>query len=511
MIDWIMYGQIQELKRKGFKKTRVAEKLSLNFRTVDKYWDMKPDEFSAVKTDASERIKKADTHRDEILDWIMENPDMDASQIYDWLIERHNSKIDFAERTLRRYVKELRESEEIPKVVDTRQHEAVEDLPLGYQAQVDMGECWQQREDGSRIKLYCFAMVLSNSRYKYVLWQTKPFTTDSFVRAHEKAFAFMGGMPREIVYDQDKVLAVSENNGDIIYTEGFQNYISIQKFKIYLCRGADPQSKGKVEAVVKYAKRNFARHRKFTDIDSWNDSCLNWLHRRANGKKHEITQKIPAEVFTLEKEYLTPATPFKTVKHNDSVPYQVRKDNSILYRSNRYRVPKGTYRPGLRVLLDIRDNVMLIKDMKTYETIVRHTISDERGKLIKLNHEGRDTNNKLKEIYEQALNRFASKEEAEKFIEKIRELKPRYIRDQLGVIIAVGNNEKLRYYMNDALKYCVKNHLYSATEFKAATEYFMEISKCPEPLDDKPSLMIKPPCVRPQIRDISEYGKLMEV
>ena len=39
MIDWMKYAEIQTLKRKGFKKARVAKMLSLNRETVTKYWD----------------------------------------------------------------------------------------------------------------------------------------------------------------------------------------------------------------------------------------------------------------------------------------------------------------------------------------------------------------------------------------------------------------------------------------------------------------------------------------
>lgn len=53
----------------------------------------------------------------------------------------------------------------------------------------------------------------------------------------------------------------------MIYTEGFQNYINEIKFDVFLCRGADPESKGKVENVVKYAKHGFAEHRILRDID----------------------------------------------------------------------------------------------------------------------------------------------------------------------------------------------------------------------------------------------------
>ena len=126
-----------------------------------------------------------------------------------------------------------------------RQYEAVPELPMGFQAQVDFGEIWLERKNGSKVKVYCFGIVLSHSRYKFLWWQDKPFTTLTFIDAHNKAFEYFGGMPKELVYDQDRILSVSENAGDIIYTEGFQNYLDSAKFQVRLCRAFDPESKGK--------------------------------------------------------------------------------------------------------------------------------------------------------------------------------------------------------------------------------------------------------------------------
>lgn len=167
-----------------------------------------------------------------------------------------------------------------------------------------------------------------------------------------KAFEYFVGRPREIVYNQDKILAVSENNGDIIYTTGFQNYLNEIKFSVYLCRGADPESKGPVENVVRFAKHGFAEHRTLIDIDSFNEDCIAWLRRTANHDKHGTTHKRPDEVFALEREYLisVPAYSFASA-NNDSISYPVRKDNIVLYKGNRYRVPIGTYHQGLRVYI----------------------------------------------------------------------------------------------------------------------------------------------------------------
>ena len=54
-------------------------------------------------------------------------------------------------------------------------------------------------------------------------------------------------------------------------------------------------------------------------------------------------------MFALEKEHLIPVSEYSFAKPDDSITYQVRKDNIVLYKSNRYRVPKGTYRKDKRI------------------------------------------------------------------------------------------------------------------------------------------------------------------
>lgn len=511
MKDWKMYMEIQKLKALGFKKTSVSKKLRIDFRTVKKYWNMSAQEFELQKEATSVRVKKADDYRDDMIYWLIQYPDMTSAQMYDWLVEKYGRDISFAERTLRDYVSELRITEDIPKTAGYRQYNAVDDPPMGYQAQVDMGQIWLKNIKGKRICVYCFAMVLSHSRYKFVYWTDKPFTTASFIEAHEKAFAFFGGRTQEIVYDQDKVLAVSENHGDIIYTEGFENYQSIIKFKIYLCRGNDPESKGRVEAAVKYAKYNFANHRTFKDINTLNEECIAWLNRRANTKEHDITKKIPAEVFSLEKEYLEPVPAFRNITSEKSITYLVRKDNTVMYHSNRYRVPKGTYRPGLRVKLLVEDASLAIVDNETGEVYAKHIVSFERGRLISLPHGDRELNHKLTELYERALIFFDDRQTAEAFLTTIRIEKPRYFRDQLTVIIRACENKESGT-ISKALFYCRQHNLYSASDFREAVQYYEELNKMPvksSPLP-KPTIPDKYKTIQTKVRDISEYQKAME-
>jgi transposase len=246
---WNLFGEIKQYKEMGLNKSQVQRTLNIGYNTVNKYWNMSNDEYAQLLNRSKNRTKKIDKYQTEILEWITDFRDISAAQVLDWIRERYG-EVDFRERSLRHYICNLRKQYALPKAVETRQFEEVPETPIGFQAQVDMGQIWLKKLDGSRIKVYCFAMVLSHSRFKYILWSDRPFTTLSFIDAHNKAFEYIGGMPKEIVYDQDRVLVVSENSGDIIYTEGFQNYINMMKYKVRLCRGFDPQSKGYVKISI---------------------------------------------------------------------------------------------------------------------------------------------------------------------------------------------------------------------------------------------------------------------
>ena len=96
-------------------------------------------------------------------------------------------------------------------------------------------------------------------------------------------------MKEMCIRDRDTLMIVSENYGDIIFTHQFEQFRRKMGFKLWVCRRSDPESKGRIEAVIKYLKHGFAANRTFTDISAWNQSCLDWLARTANQKVHGTT------------------------------------------------------------------------------------------------------------------------------------------------------------------------------------------------------------------------------
>ncbi len=123
---------------------------------------------------------------------------------------------------------------------------------MGEQMQVDFGETWQDTPDKRKVKLYFIAFVLSHSRYKYMEWLDRPFTTRDLINAHENAFRWFEGIPQEVVYDQDSLVVVSENGGNLILTHEFESYRQERRLKLRVCRKADPESKGRIENVIGY-------------------------------------------------------------------------------------------------------------------------------------------------------------------------------------------------------------------------------------------------------------------
>lgn len=476
--------EIQQLKKQGFKIAAIAKKLEISRNTVYKYWDMSLEEASDWVASLGSRMKKLDPYHDQILSWLKEHPDLSSAQVEDWLKERHPSLI-VGGSTVRTYVSEIRDIYHIPKVVRIRTHEAVEELPMGQQVQVDWGEITVKNSEKKDVKLYFITFVLSHSRYKYVEWLDRPFTTRDTIRCHEKAFHFFGGMPEEIVYDQDHLITVSENAGDIILTSEFQAYKQDRGFRIYLCRKADPQSKGKVENVVKFVKKNFAKNRVYANLEVWNEKCLAWLERTGNYNVHHTTKKRPVEVYALEKQHLKPVSSLLSFENNlgSSISRTVHKDNVVKYKSNRYSLPLGTYRPRGEntVYVEIQEEELVIRREPKGEVLARHPLCHGKGELIKNRQHTRDRSKGIQAYKETVIRQFENQEKAEQFMHEVACRYPRYIRDQLQVIQHAITH--FRAEIDEALAVCIKDQLWSANDLRDIAQHLTRLkeTKAPSP------------------------------
>src|SRR3954447_9240119 len=219
-----MYIEIRGLLNQKYSISAIAKKLDISRNTVYKYVRKTPDEMAEWTASTMTRRKKLDEHKELILHWLREFPDITAAQVQDWLKEKFPT-YKVGESTVRNYVRGLREEYGISKEVHFRDYEAIPDPPMGKQIQVDFGFMTVKNKHGKPVKLVFIVFVLAHSRYKYVEFQNRPFTTKDVVAAHKNAFKALGGVSQEIVYDQDRLMVVAENEGDILLTEEFQQFV----------------------------------------------------------------------------------------------------------------------------------------------------------------------------------------------------------------------------------------------------------------------------------------------
>lgn len=462
-----MYTKIQKQKTMGYSRESTARKLGISWRTVDKYWDMTVDEYRQQKERC--RFSRLDKHENAIKDWLTCFPDMTAAQVTDRLLEHYQVK--YPEHTVRTYVNQLRIKHNLPKPVkNPREYGCVEELPPGQQLQADFGEYWALREKKRRIKLHVVVFILAHSRYKYILWQNHPFTSIDFIRCLEACFEALGGIPQELVIDQDKLMTVSENHGDIIHTYEFERCKNRHGLDVWLCRKEDPESKGTVEACVKFVKYNFAKCRYFVDIHRWNQDCFDWLERTGNGREHSETKKIPAEVFAVEKQYLKPYMAQGLLKTTETmVSTPVRKNNTIRYKGSRYSVPVGTYTKYSHVLVQEKDGQLEIY-ITPDQLLHIHPLATAPGSLVKNNNHDRDTSESINQLMKETLLALGNTPQAAEFLQILRKKKPRYIRDQLNHVlktVQIYEPETVRL----AILACLESKVYSANDFRDFSDY----------------------------------------
>ena len=80
----------------------------------------------------------------------------------------------------------------------------------------------------------------------------------------------------------------------------------------------------------------------------------------------------------------------------------VRKDNTALYKGNRYSVPLGTYRPEMVLKVIEQDDTIILRDIDSGQVVAEHRLCAQKEPAQNNNHL-RDHSVKIAELYEQTL------------------------------------------------------------------------------------------------------------
>src|SRR5208337_3416615 len=203
-------------------------------------------------------------------------------------------------------------------------------------------------------------------------------TTEAFLEGHVRAFAYFGGVPTRILYD-NTTLAVARilGDGERLKTRAFSELQSHYLFAEKFGRPAKGNDKGKVEGLVGYARRNFMVPRpRFATWEAFNAHLLVQAQKRRERKLRGHQQTI-GERFEKDRERLLalPAAPYEAC---DKRWTRVTSMSLVRYRTNDYSVPVCW---GHREVL-VKGFVHEVVICAANEVIARHPRSYEREDMI---------------------------------------------------------------------------------------------------------------------------------
>ena len=467
MVNRRMYRRIQELKKKGYGKNKIKEDLKLDPATVRKYFHMPPDEYRQYSEARRARVKIFAECTAEILLVYKENKNrrLNMSAVYDYLEERFGT-LEGTEKSLRNFIHHLERTGELTYENKPRNYQKVPELPYGRQLQLDFGE---YKTPGG-FKFYIFGTVLSASRYKYIAIQDVPFTTIDVIHHLLDCFDYLGGIPEELVIDQDSLMVVDENHGDIIYTRQFKVFLEEMGIAMFVCRKADPESKGKIENVIKYVKYNFFQVRRFSDLAEARESLHRWLVRRANGKICQATKKVPAIAFEEEKPFLKPLknSIFRKDSYVGREQRTVSEKNYITVGSNEYSVPTEFRQKTVETY--VAGGELYVFELRTGREIARHRLSVKSGVRVVDKAHFRNKSLSVQDLENEVKGMFGFSEWRE-FVDRNREALKRYFRDQCVLAKRYFCESIDEGLFQMAVEYCLENKTYAMTALKDTYEH----------------------------------------
>jgi transposase len=245
-----LYGRVRyAVKIQGMSRREAARVFGIDRRTVDK--------MLAFPTPPGYRRKKTPAR-----------PKLDPFVgIIDQILEDDSKRLKKQRHTSKRIFERLRDeygfAGGITIVKDyifaARQRQREMYVPLSHSpghAQADFGEA-DVVIGGIQYRAHYFVMSLPHSDACFVCAYPAA-TTEAWLDGHNRAFCFFGGVPKSILYDNDKSLVARIlPDGTRQRTRAFSGLQSHYLFEDRYGRPGKGNDKGNVEGIVGFARRNF--------------------------------------------------------------------------------------------------------------------------------------------------------------------------------------------------------------------------------------------------------------
>ena len=203
-------------------------------------------------------------------------------------------------------------------------------------------------------------------------------TTEAFLEGHVRAFAYFGGVPTRILYDNTKIAVAKILGGEQRQrTRAFSELQSYYLFADKFGRPARGNDKGKVEGIVGYARRNFMvpipRASSWDELNAYLEvNCRKRRERVLRGHKETIGERFERDRVAMLP---LPAVPYEAC---EKLSTRVSSLSLVRYRANDYSVPTQYGHRQIWVKGYVHEVVITCAS----EVIARHQRSYEREAVV---------------------------------------------------------------------------------------------------------------------------------
>jgi hypothetical protein len=201
-----------------------------------------------------------------------------------------------------------------------------------------------------------FSSVLGWSRYRTVSFScSERFGALAVGLAH--SFEQVGGVPGRVLFDNPKTVATGHLAGVAVLNPELVRLAAHYRFSPRTTERQDPESKGKVEALVRFTKSDLIPYEGFASLDEANQAGAAWC-REVNGEIHYETRARPVERLELERPLLRglpaarPAVAWGEERKVDRLA-------TVRFCSARYSVPHRLVGETVQVSATDRDVVVM--------------------------------------------------------------------------------------------------------------------------------------------------------
>lgn len=248
----------------------------------------------------------------------------------------------------------------------------------GEQAQVDWGHFGKIQVGSAKRTLWCFVFVLAWSRAMYARFMLDA-TLEAFMRGHVLAFKALGGVPREILYDNLKSVVLERVGDHIKFHPRILDLAGYYCFAPKPCAPYRGNEKGRVERLIQYLRHSFFAARRFSSVEDLNAQLARWIAevahvRRAPGHADD---KTVAELLDDERVRLLPL-PEHPMSCGRPLGVASGKTPYVRFDLNDYSIPHTLVKKPLTLLAE--EHALRVLDGDT--EVARHVRSYDRGKVI---------------------------------------------------------------------------------------------------------------------------------